>query len=412
MSLASGTTRVYWMLRDVETDRAEAPTAGSPLARRPLLTPMDDTLWHQLPTTFDHVGTSDPRFFDRYWFAASDPAGGGTLQFTLGAYRNMNVMDGGFVAIRAGRQHNLRVSRSLRPRFETTCGPMSVDLIEPLHHARLFVEDGDHGVCAELDWSSILPAQEEVPRFTRVRGRVVEESRRFDQIGECSGWVELAGERVELDRWWATRDHSWGVRENMGIVEPQTGPAPPPSAGSLFSFLFFSTETFGGHLQLAQFAGRPDYFTCELTRRDDPEAPPLHLHLRSRASLEIEFSDDSSPRRFRRVRYDATLSGDGPDRDVEVEATALGASIDMQGLGYGGYHDGRGLGVWRGEDHLEHDVWDVSHPSEVARGEERVRPIHRIQPVQVEIRGAGLDGQGTGSLTLIAEGHLPQLGLG
>ena len=41
---------------------------------------MDDTLWHQLPTTFDHVGTSDPRFFDRFWFAATDPAGSGTVR--------------------------------------------------------------------------------------------------------------------------------------------------------------------------------------------------------------------------------------------------------------------------------------------------------------------------------------------
>jgi hypothetical protein len=34
-----------------------------------MLTPLDDTLCHQLPTTFDHVWTSDPRWFDRYWFA-------------------------------------------------------------------------------------------------------------------------------------------------------------------------------------------------------------------------------------------------------------------------------------------------------------------------------------------------------
>ena len=92
-----------------------------------MLTPMDDTLWHTLPTTFDHVGTSDPRFFDRYWFAASDPAGGGTLQLTLGVYNNMNVVDAGFVAIRDGRQHNLRASRSLRPRFEPVCGPLRVE---------------------------------------------------------------------------------------------------------------------------------------------------------------------------------------------------------------------------------------------------------------------------------------------
>ena len=81
-----------------------------------------------------------------------------------------------------------------------------------------------------------------------------------------SGWLELAGERVVLDRWWATRDHSWGVRENMGIPEPVTGPSPAPSAGSLFAFLFFSTESIGGHLQIAQFAGRPNYFTAEIAK--------------------------------------------------------------------------------------------------------------------------------------------------
>jgi hypothetical protein len=383
-----------------------------------MLTPMDDTLWHTLPTTFDHVGTSDPRFFDRYWFAASDPGGGGTLQLTLGVYNNMNVVDAGFVAIRGGRQYNVRASRSLRPRFESVCGPLRVEVVEPLHRARLLVDGpGAHGVAAELEWASVLPAQEEAARFTRVRGRVVEESRRFDQIGECSGWLELAGERLELDRWWATRDHSWGVRENMGIPEPVTGPAPPPTAGALFAFLFFSTGTLGGHLQVAQFAGRPDYFTAEVARRGDAGGGSVGVASAGGeglalvdASLSAEFYDRERPRRFRTARFDARLA-DG--ESVVVEAEALCPAVDMQGLGYsGGYADGRGLGVWRGEAHLEHDVWDVSHPTEVVRADgERVRPIHRIQPVRVSLRGAGLDERGTGSLTLIAEGTLPRLGL-
>jgi hypothetical protein len=379
-----------------------------------MLTPMDDTLWHQLPTTFDHVGTSDPRFFDRYWFAVSDPDGGGTLQLTLGAYQNMNVMDGGFVAIRDGRQHNLRVSRALRPRYETACGPIRVEVLEPLRRSRRLVDGGEHGTAADLEWRAVLPAQEEVPRFTRVRGRIVEESRRFDQIGVCDGWLELAGERIEVERWWATRDHSWGVRERMGIEEPVTGKPPPPSAGSLFAFLFFSTGSHGGHVQLAQFDGRPDYFTCELTSIEHPEGEPTHLALENRASLRVEFHDEGRPRRFRTATFDAQRT-DGERGAVSIETVALGPAIDMQGLGYGGYDDGRGLGVWRGEDHLEHDVWDVRHPCEVRRGQgeaaEVARPIHRIQPVRVTVRGGGLDGQGMGSLTMIAEGSLPQLGL-
>ena len=85
-----------------------------------MLTDLDDSPWHQLPTTFDHVATSDPRFFDRLWFAASDRHGSGALQVTIGVYQNMNVVDGGVVVVADGVQHNLRVSRQLRPVYETS----------------------------------------------------------------------------------------------------------------------------------------------------------------------------------------------------------------------------------------------------------------------------------------------------
>ncbi|MCU1375490.1 MAG: hypothetical protein JWO68_2776, partial [Actinomycetia bacterium] len=39
----------------------------------------------------------------------------------MGVYQNMNVVDGGFIAIRDGRQHNVRVSRQLRPTYDTVC---------------------------------------------------------------------------------------------------------------------------------------------------------------------------------------------------------------------------------------------------------------------------------------------------
>ncbi len=377
---------------------------------------MDDTLSHQIPTTFDHVGTSDPRFFDRYWFAVNDPAGGGALQLTLGVYQNMNVMDGGFVVIHGSRQYNLRVSRSLRPRYETVCGPIGVEVIEPLRLLALRVSAAGQAVHGELEWKAVMPAQEEVPRFSRVRGRVVEDSRRFDQIGECSGWLDIEGRRIEIERWWAARDHSWGVRQAMGIVEPATGPAAPAGAGRLFAFLFFSTGTVAGHVQLAQFPGQPDHLTALLTPRtvagqgdiEDTVAGQGDIEITD-AALAVEFYDDGRPRRFSRASFDLTLA-DG--RQAVVDLEPLGPSIAMPGLGYGGYDDGLGLGVWRGVDHLEHDVWDVSHHRDVGRADGRVdRPVHRIQPVHVTMRGAGFDSEGTGSMTLIAEGSLPRLGV-
>jgi hypothetical protein len=371
-----------------------------------VLTPLDDSLWHQIPSTFDHVGTSDPRFFDRYWFAVYEPSGVAALQFTLGVYNNMNVVDGGFVVVHDGRQHNLRVSRSLRPRFEAACGPMRVEVLEPLQRFRLSVEPGGHSVHGELEWTGVLPVEEEKPHFSRLRGRVAEEYQRFDQIGECSGWLDIDGTRVEVDRWWTCRDHSWGVRQNMGVPEPVTGPTPPPSeVGSLFAFLFFSTDRIAGHVQVMERGEHRVYLTGLI--RDRATATPVDVHVRT-ANLSLDMFDGT--RRFRRLNLDLELD-DG--QSLTLGCDALGPSIAMPGLGYsGGYDDGRGLGVWRGDEHVETDVWDVRHPSQVVRADGSIdEPVHRIQPVRVTARGAAGTSTGTGSMTMIANGRLPQHGL-
>ncbi len=107
-----------------------------------MLTKLDEILRHQLPTTFDHVGTSDPRFYDRYWFCAYDPAGELALITGMGLYANMNVMDG-FVSLmtpkdgssehagRAADQHNFRFSRILRPGIDETAARLRPRLIRP-----------------------------------------------------------------------------------------------------------------------------------------------------------------------------------------------------------------------------------------------------------------------------------------
>jgi hypothetical protein len=371
-----------------------------------MLSELDDTLWHQIPSTFDHVGTSDPRFFDRFWFAVYEPGGRAALQFTLGVYNNMNVVDGGFIVVHDGRQYNLRVSRSLRPRFETSVGPMRVEVVRPLEEFVLLVEDGDHHVHGELRWRGVLPPEEEKPHFERIRGRVAQEYQRFDQVGVCSGWLDIDGVRVELDDWWACRDHSWGVRPSMGIPEPVTGAAVSvTTVGSLFSFLFFSTDSLAGHVQIAERGAERTYLTGLARDRRDLSRADVHV---VDATLRLEFYDET--RRFRDAWCDVTLD-DG--RRATIRSTALGPPMAMPGLGYsGGFDDGQGLGVWRGDDHREVDVWDVSNPAEVvdANGA-RSNPVHRIQPVHVTITGDGLEGEGTGSHTLIANGHLPQYSL-
>jgi hypothetical protein len=347
-----------------------------------------------VPTTFDHVGTSDPRFFDRLWFAASDRRGGATLQFTMGVYQNMNVVDGGMVAIHDGRQHNVRVSRQLRPAYDTVCGPLGIEVLEPLHRIRLTASPNDSTVEGELEWVATSGAQEERHHFARRTGRVIEDYSRYDQIGEMSGWLGIDGERLDVDSWWSCRDHSWGVRERVGIPEPNTGQG-WSGPGALFAFLFYSTDTHSGHVQLSR-RDQVDHITAEIL--DSAAGTSV---IGGRISVAVSFVDDRRPRRFDRAVFDVTTEGGGM---TSIQAEADGPAVAMPGLGYGGYADGFGLGVYRGTRHLEHDVWDVSHPADVGYPDGSTgRPVHRIQPVRVTQRSPSGTSHGTGSLTFIAE---------
>lgn len=370
-----------------------------------MLTPLDDSPWHQIADTFDHVGTSDPRFFDRFWFAASDPEGDGTLQFTIGVYQNMNVVDGGFVVIHDGMQHNVRASRRLRPRYEFDVAPLAIEVVEPMQHLHLSVAPGAHGIAAELDWRAALEPEEEPQHHGRRDGRVVEDYKRMDQIGTCAGWFEVGNgpgaRRVDVHDWWACRDHSWGVRERVGIPEPATNEAPERPAGSFFAFLFYSTSAVGGHVQVAGAPGHPASTSVRIARRDGTGSPVVGVPV----TVAAEFADDGRPRRIRRGRF-------GVGDDITIEVESLGSAIAMPGLGYGGYDDGLGLGLYRGVTHVEHDVWDVTHPAVVVLADgTTTRPVHRIQPVRVTQHAPEGTSVGTGSLTFICEGDLDDLGV-
>ena len=365
-----------------------------------MLTKLDDTLWHQLPTTFDHVWTSDPRFFDRYWFAIHSPDGRMAIQITMGAYRNMNVLDAGAVMIIDGKQYNLRVSRSLDGSAETECGPIRITAEKPLERFEIAIAAGTHDLSGLIRWRCVEPAREENPHFNRLQGRTVEDYRRFDQIGLASGWMEIAGRRVEIADWWSCRDHSWGVRRGMGVPEPVTGPKVAlAEKGHVMSFLFFSTDSMSGHLLFMQRGADEPYTTGVVTERAN-EA----VHVAEKIALSVELHPGT--RRFRAAQVRATFD-DG--KLLLLDVAARGASIAMQGLGYsGGYDDGRGLGAWRGVQHLESDVWDVSHPSRVVYPDgSQKEHWHRIQPVEIEADVGGTASRGSGSMTLTIAGRPP-----
>jgi hypothetical protein len=371
-----------------------------------MLTELDESIWHQIPSSFDHVGTSDPRFYDRHWFAIYNPAAGLSLQVTLGSYNNLNVLDAGVMVLEGNSQHNLRVSRMLRPRFEPQVGPVTLTIEKPMKAVRLTCGGGEHGFSFDLLWEAALPPEEEKPHYSRLNGRIQEEYQRYNQVGTVSGTLRIGGRSIAVDRWWSARDHSWGIRPGIGGPQPANGEPPPPEAsGSLFCFLFFSTSGSAGHVQLAERGGAQSYLTG-LIRFARPDQSWAERHVDS-AALTLHLVPGT--RRPSSVEIAATLDTGAP---VRLELQSAGPSFAMPGLGYGGWNDRLGLGVYRGLQYEEHETWDITHPADVVSADgSTARPVHRIQPVRVSLEGEGGHHEGTGSLTLIANGHLPKYGL-
>lgn len=368
------------------------------------LTRMDDTLWHQRAEPFAYVGTSDPRFFDRYWFNAVAPDGRTSIQVTMGAYRNMNVLDAGVLVVRDGTQYNLRASTSLGTDFDSACGPIAVEVVDPLQQLRVRIDDPEGRLSADLIWTGVAAPTLEKPHFERDGHRVKENYQRFDQIGRVQGQLRAGGEDVPVEDWWTCRDHSWGVRPRIGIKEPVTGPRRTlDEDGFAMAFLFYSTIQHAGHLLFSGRASDDGYLSGEL--RALPTGPIADI---AGAGMEVELYPGT--RRFARVTFRAaTATGE----QLTWVCTPLGAAVAMQGLGYsGGYDDRRGLGAWRGDDVVEYDEWDVSDPATIVYPDgSSDQHWHRIQPVSLALTTAEGQTSGTGSMTMILSGNLPRYGL-
>ena len=83
----------------------------------------------------------------------------------------------------------------------------------------------------------------------------------------------------------------------------------------------------------------------------------------------------------------------------------------MQGGGYwGGFDDGLGRGIYRGEEHLEGEVWDVSHPTQVCDSEGRPVPQSKGSWAETFARFTNLDDPeetGLGLLECVVAGPYP-----
>ena len=212
-----------------------------------MLSPLDDYPIHQVAEPIRRVGTSDRNFYDRYYFNCMplDPDEDLFLITGMGQYPNLGVADAFAVVVHEGIHRVVRSSRALGlDRMDTTVGPFSVEVIQGLQELRFRLDGAETDIGAattlefDLTWTGAHHPIEEPPHRDRdAVGRIFLDACRMAQTGSWAGTVTV-GDRtwdVTPDRWWGSRDRSWGIRPS-GEPEPPGITAHLPGAG--FNWLY------------------------------------------------------------------------------------------------------------------------------------------------------------------------------
>jgi hypothetical protein len=339
-----------------------------------LLTPLDEYPWHQTMAPLPMPSTSDTHFNDGYYFGFYGPQA--FVYFGMRLYPNTNVIDGYAGAAIGGRQRTVRASRALRPRVnELEVGPLRLEVLEPMRRQRLLVADNDSGIRFDVTLDGSAPPFFESPDIHYRRGRLLNHVLRYTQLGRADGSLTVDGREIAVQRWYACRDHSWGIRASMGPhialrgVEPTHG---DPRAIRLW--LPFEVEHEGdpASRQVGMFSLHED---SDGNRLDFDGVLYEGGEEQALVDAEHQFVYTPGTRRLERGGFSITTET-GVRHEYEFEA--VGDPLSPQGYGYvRGWQNGEPPGSWRGESHVEADAFVVDDPSVVA-GPDHVEPRRRL----------------------------------
>lgn len=303
------------------------------------LSSWDDYPVHQTAETIRHSATSDRNFYDRYYFNCHQNDGEAFAIFGYGQYPNLAVADAFMVVVHGDSHRVVRSSRELGDRMDMSVGPIRVEIVRPLEELRFIVEQNEFGVSADLTWVGSVPAFEEPRQYIRKHGRVLFDTMRLAQTGQWSGTITTGDETFEVtpDKWWGTRDRSWGVRP-VGEEEP----AGIRTEGQMIGMWNYAPMQFEDHSILYMVNEHTDGTRAieEATRIwNDPDRPTEHL---GRPEHEAVVTPGT-----RRIESSVLRFPDAPGGELEIAVTPLLDCWLMVGTGYGIEPDWR-FGMYQG----------------------------------------------------------------
>lgn len=379
-----------------------------PLDDGPLVA-ADESFTHQIVETHARVAQADRSWTEKVCAMAAARDGSLQLAFGLGKYTNRNVVDGYAGVSRDKEQWTVRASRRLSDAPDrTSAGPLHYDVLEPFGRVR-FRCDANDVVPIAFEWifEAAVPAKLERRDVQRSRRgyRLDAEVLRYHQIGVASGWVEVDGTRSELSEqtWFSTRDHSWGVRQDVGIPPTDLeGGGRPSDLSFRFSWSPMLLERADGtryaihhqHRRLRVMGYEEQQFEGGIEHADGRIEPFT--------AVEPELRFDPVNRRVLGGTVHCTM-GDGGARPITVEAMGdtgfhLGAGLYF---GLDGHHHGE----WRGPLHVDGEhIADCTTP-------EAARRLHQIRDAVLRVSDPIGGGTGWCNFQTTIFGSWPEDGL-
>ncbi|MHB8467816.1 MAG: hypothetical protein ACYDD7_23615, partial [Acidimicrobiales bacterium] len=258
-------------------------------------------------------------------------------------------------------------------------------------------------VSFEWTFEAVVPPVLEQRDRQRARSgyRVDMDILRYHQTGVASGWVDVDGTRTEItsDAWFSTRDHSWGVRHDVGLplgdVE-RSGLVPGVSFRFSWSPMLLERSDGSRYAIHHQFREMRAFGYEE--RRFEGGVEHADGRVERFASVKPDLRYDPSNRRVLGGVLHCTME-DGTERPVTVEAAGdtgvhLGAGLYF---GLDGHHHGE----WRGELHVDGEhIADCTDPSTAAR-------IHQIRDAVMRVDDPVGGGRGWCNLQTTVVGAWP-----
>ena len=336
-----------------------------------MITKDDESLCHQIVSTFDHVDSSDKNWYEKTWLAVHENSGRIMVDAGFGKYANRNVMDAfGGVAVGNTAQHTVRASRELRPDIDTIAvGPLSYEVVEPLRKIHVCLKENDYGISFDIEFEARMQLHEPAPSFTRLRGATMHHACRFFQLGCARGKVVVEGKTYDIkqDNWWAARDRSWGIRPvgtpppgaywaRPDSGQPESGLQPFPQIGKLTShWTWFQFKDYGLCFMFYEGAeGKPLSIQGELVHPFGDERMPLPI-----IDLHYQFEYVPGTEKVKQGELTVTTA-DGVKREISIKP--LGVQFHLLPAGYLGGYKGWLIGKWMGPYAIDGERLELKDP--------------------------------------------------